>query len=108
MNNNSSRPNYFQGLRKRVGVCIESNVNWEFIDVSYLTCLKLVLIRSQNWDSSYKNLHSQLPLKIVPSDLQGRPLPLLQLAAAAEAVAPSLRAWLPFKRPCPYPLPQPP
>lgn len=84
---NPSGPQDPRGLRKRVGACIESNVNGEFTDVSYLTCLKLVLMSSQNWDTSPKNLHSQRPLKIAPSEITGRALPRLQLAAATEAVA---------------------
>lgn len=73
-----------------MGACIESNVNGEFTDVSYLTCLKLVLMSSQNWDTSPKNLHSQRPLKIAPSEITGQALPRLQLAAATEAFAPLL------------------
>ena len=105
-NNNFFEPRNPQGLRKRVGCTYWIKYNkLEFIDVFSLTCLKLVLLSSQNWDTLHKNLHSQLPLKIAPSDITELASPIATISCSCRSSCPFSQSLAPILQTPPPPLP---
>lgn len=102
-NNNFFEPRYPQGLRKRVGCTYWIKYNkLEFIDVFPLTCLKLVSLSSQNWDTWHKNLHSQLPLKIAQSDITELASPIATVSCSCRSSCPFSQSLAPILQTAPH------